>query len=526
MVRRDREVDLPRLDVVHLSVILRCHEVGRGCVLEPAVGRERRDTVARGYVAEELPPALREDLGLVVVALLFHRLVQRAPVLFLHLVHLIDGGDPHIRENQRTGLERPPPVAELVLDRRRRQTGGCRRLAARVDPAGREFHDVPQDLTLCDTRVADQQDVNVAAETGAVRHILRDTAEELERDRLLHVVGTVDRRRDRPGDLLVDHGVAGERHDIRLVLLGDRDLLELLLGDLDGVALEIDVKERALLAVVDPLHRPEDAVQHHPVARRDHAGQVVGDVDIERLGLLAAPEAFRGLLDPEFLGVDEPAPVHHQVETGLPLAVRAEVGLVEPPVTLRNRVGVLAAGAAPEDCADDPGAHLGGLSENSLEGDESVDLVGPDVADVGLLRQVREPDVDQVGVLAVFQFEKFVLDDRVPDISENLSGAPQKFEREFVIQDLAVIDEERVLVGVLAGEFGKLALVLLLQELRPLTDVVGNFDGYLFSQDRILSGAALRRGRTVRAAPPSGYRCSPLPRGGNRSRRGRRSVSL
>ncbi len=433
VVRGDREVDLPRLDVVEIALILRRRESYRGCVLEPAVGGEGRDAVVGGDVAEELPPPLREDLGLVVVALLLHRLMERAPVLFCHLVHLVDGRDPHIRQDQRTGLERPPAVAELVLDRRRRQPGGGRRLAARVDPAGREFHDVAQDLALCDTRVAHQEDVDVATETGAVRHILCYTAEELERDRLLHVVGPVDRRRDRPGDLLVDQGVAGERCNLCLVLLGDRDLLELLLGDLDRVALEIDVKERALLAVVDPLHRPEDAVHHHPVARRDHAGEVVGDVDIERLGLLAAPEAFRGLLDPEFLGVDEPAPVHDQVEAGLPLTVRADVGLVEPPVALGDWIGVLPAGPAVEDRAHDPGTDLRGLPEDPLEGDEGVDLVGPDVPDVGLLRQVREPDVDQVRVLAVLQLDELVLDDRVPDIPDDLARVLQECKREFVV---------------------------------------------------------------------------------------------
>ncbi|KAF5032047.1 hypothetical protein DSECCO2_621400 [anaerobic digester metagenome] len=387
--------------------------------------------------------------------------MERAPVFLCHLVHLVDGGDPHIRKDQRAGLERPAAVAELVFHGRRRQAGGCRRLSARVDPAGRELHDVAQYLALGDARVADQEDVDVAAEAGAVRHLLCDTAEELERDRLLHVVGPVDRRRDRPGDLLVDQGIAGERLDLHLILLGDRDLFKLFLGDLDRVALEVDIKERALLAVIDPLHRPQDAVHHHPVARRDHPGEVVGDVDIERLGLLATAEAFGRLLDPEFLGIDEPAAVHDEIESGLPLAVRADVGLVEPPVALGDRVGVLPAGAAPEDRAHDPGADLGRLPEDPLDADERVDLVGPDIPDVGLLRQVREPDVDQVRILAIFEFEEPVLDDRIPDVAEDLPRAPQELKREPVIQDLSKIDDERPLVRVLAGELGELPLELL-----------------------------------------------------------------
>ena len=388
--------------------------------------------------------------------------MERAPILLRHLVHLVDGGDPHIGKDQGTGLERPAAVTELIFDGRCRQPGGGRRLAARVDPAGRELHDVAEDLTLCYTRVPDQEDMDVAAETGAVRHLLRDAAEELERDRLLHVVGPVDRRRDRPGDLFVDQGIAGERFDLRLVLLGDRDLLELLLGDLDGVALKVDVKERALLAVVDPLHRPQDAVHHNPVAGRNLAGEVVGGIDIERLGLLTAPETLGRLLDPEFLGIDEPAPVHDQVKAGLPLTVRAEIRFIEPPVALDDRIGEFPAGPAPEDRTDDPGAHLGGLPEDPLDCDEGVDLLGPDIPDIGPLRQVREPDIDTLGVLAILELDEFVLDDRIPDIPDDLPRTPQELERQPVIQDRPVIDDERPVMGILAGELGELPLVLLL----------------------------------------------------------------
>ena len=52
MVRRDREIHLPRFDIVEFPVILRRHKIRRMCILKPAVGGERRDTVVRGYVPE------------------------------------------------------------------------------------------------------------------------------------------------------------------------------------------------------------------------------------------------------------------------------------------------------------------------------------------------------------------------------------------------------------------------------------------------------------------------------------------
>jgi len=49
----------------------------------------------------------------------------------------------------------------------------------------------------------------------------------------------------------------------------------------------------------------EYAVDYDPVAGEDPSRQVVFQLDVEGLGLLAAPQLLGGLLDPDLLGVHE-----------------------------------------------------------------------------------------------------------------------------------------------------------------------------------------------------------------------------
>ncbi len=95
------------------------------------------------------------------------------------------------------------------------------------------------------------------------------------------------------GDHPVDHRILAQCPDLIFRFFIDLDLFELFLGDLDGVAFKEDVKDRALLSLDHPLHGPEDAVDDDPVTRGDLPGKVIGDIDIQRLGLFAAAESFR-----------------------------------------------------------------------------------------------------------------------------------------------------------------------------------------------------------------------------------------
>jgi len=66
------------------------------------------------------------------------------------------------------------------------------------------------------------------------------------------------------------------------------------------------------------------------IARGDYAGEVVGHIDIERLGLLAAAQALRRLLHPEFLGIDKRGALGDQFQLLERAPVRcAAVGLDE-----------------------------------------------------------------------------------------------------------------------------------------------------------------------------------------------------
>ena len=118
--------------------------------------------------------------------------MQRTPVVFIHLIHLIHRRDTHIRKDEGARLERPASVAEVVFDGGGCETRGCRGLAARVDSARSQSDDVTQHLGLCNTRVTHEEHMNVASEVGAVGKSLHDTAEEDKRDGFLDFFVAVD----------------------------------------------------------------------------------------------------------------------------------------------------------------------------------------------------------------------------------------------------------------------------------------------------------------------------------------------
>ncbi len=112
---------------------------------------------------------------------------------------------------------------------------------------------------------------------------------------------------------------------------------------------------------------------------------------------------------------------------------------------------------APERRFDDPGPDFRGFAKDPFNGNEGVDIVGPDVADPGLFGEVGEADVDPFrGFLPLLGADQLVVLYRVPDILENF---PRVFE-EFVSKsdagfsepfDIAVVDVEGTFVGVSPG---------------------------------------------------------------------------
>lgn len=151
--------------------------------------------------------------------LLLHRLVDRRPILVVHLVELVDEADAGIGENERAAFERPLPGL-AVLHHGRRKADPGRALARRVDRPLERLADVLQALALGQPRVPQDEHVDVPADAVLPRRHLRDAAEHRRRERALHVRLAVDRRRDRLDDLVVDLGVPRELQDLLDVRVG------------------------------------------------------------------------------------------------------------------------------------------------------------------------------------------------------------------------------------------------------------------------------------------------------------------
>src|SRR5688572_14393850 len=147
--------------------------------------------------------------------------------------------------------------------------------------------------------------MDVAAVAAAVAVLLGDAAKQREDEGVLLRLEAVDGRGEAAAQALVDARVLAERENLVLVLRREHDFLELLLLELDRDALqdlvELDLDLRALPALLGR----EDAVEDDAVAGSDGVDQVVLEVDGQALGLGAAAQAFRGLLNLHFLVVDE-----------------------------------------------------------------------------------------------------------------------------------------------------------------------------------------------------------------------------
>jgi hypothetical protein len=119
---------------------------------------------------------------------------------------------------------------------------------------------------------------------------------------------------------------------------------------------------------------------------------VVLDVDVDVLRGLAATQPLGGLLNPEFLGVDELGLVEVDAEGSLSLTALALVGFLEVAVGLwdaRQRPAPLAL----EGGVGDLGTDVGRLADDPLDCNEPPVVVVTDLADARLFGEVLDPDV-------------------------------------------------------------------------------------------------------------------------------------
>src|SRR3970040_2300860 len=111
--------------------------------------------------------------------------------------------------------------------------------------------------------------MRVTANPRPVRQPLRDTAEQLERERLLLPFQAVDRRCDGLNDAVQHPWARCFLSDALDVRRRDLDLLELALFHLHAADVEEDVEDRRLRAGAPPLRAPEDAIQDDALAGGD-----------------------------------------------------------------------------------------------------------------------------------------------------------------------------------------------------------------------------------------------------------------
>jgi hypothetical protein len=198
-------------------------------------------------------------------ALLLHGLVDGGAVLVGHLVELVDAADAAVGEDERAALEHPLARHGVLVDGRGEADGG-RALARGVDAAGGGLLDVLEDLGLGRARVAEDEDVDVAADAVLLVDVLLAPAEHGQRHRHLDVPVAVDGGGDGLDDAL-DH--------VRRVL-DAVDLLAVLGGHVAR-----DGRVGAPLDVVGLDHRPEDGEAVLDVGARLEGVLVdAGDLDL------------------------------------------------------------------------------------------------------------------------------------------------------------------------------------------------------------------------------------------------------
>src|SRR6056297_4191067 len=254
--------------------------------------------------------------------------------------------------------------------------------------------DITDHLGLTRTRVTDEKHMQVPPDPRAVGEVFGDAGEQLEDHRELLLLVAVDGGRDGVHHRLVDVLAVREFDDLAFVRLGDVHVLELLVLDGDGDAVHVQVEDGGLLVALLDLLDVEDADAGDVVPRTHLPGDVVDDVDVERLGRLATAEPLWRLLDPELLRVDELRLVEVDAERALSLAALALVRLLEAAVALRD-VRHRAAALALEGGLGDLRPDVGRLPDDARDRDEFADVVvvDADAADVDAFGEVLHPDV-------------------------------------------------------------------------------------------------------------------------------------
>mmetsp|Transcript_816 Transcript_816/g.1813 ORF Transcript_816/g.1813 Transcript_816/m.1813 type:complete len:317 (-) Transcript_816:1085-2035(-) len=159
--------------------------------------------------------------------LLLHGLMDGRPVLVVHLVELVDEADAIVCQDHSTALE--GPLAVLVPRERRCETHGAGTLARGVDGFREGLFYVLQELRLGKARIANDERVDVTADSVLSRRKLPLTTHHAQRNRCLDVGHAVDRWRYRRDEALTNVGILRQVQNLLLLLVGDLAFLDIAL---------------------------------------------------------------------------------------------------------------------------------------------------------------------------------------------------------------------------------------------------------------------------------------------------------
>ena len=148
--------------------------------------------------------------------LLFHGFVDGGAVLVVHFVEFVDQADAPVGEHEGPAFERPF-AGEWVAAYAGGQTDGAGALAGGEDGAVGGFFDVLQYLRFGGSRVAEEEDVDVAADVVFALGYFADAAEEGEGYRGFDVGVAVDAGGDGGDDLVYYLRVSRQSSDLPLV---------------------------------------------------------------------------------------------------------------------------------------------------------------------------------------------------------------------------------------------------------------------------------------------------------------------
>lgn len=276
-----------------------------------------------------------------------------------------------------------------------------------------------QNLRLGDTRVTDEQHIDVtpvpgAASTTATRNALVRSAEQLQQDSFLHIVHRIDRRGKRPRKQLIDIMPLAQGAQLRLQLLAlcctplpldgvllvvvhvdapadtahTRDTISpsrarasvdpkpVICADLDVHNVEECAEEalqRPLARVHAHRHAAEDAGDDKAVTWFRHVDELVVHAEGNGVGRLPVRHGVGGFLKADHLAVRELAAVVHE-RHGAHRATdvaRAASGLVDFPA-LNLDLNSVVTGEAAEEGDFHVGDHGRCADDQTLDADELV----------------------------------------------------------------------------------------------------------------------------------------------------------